>query len=337
MPSQRSSGKGKQSSSSRSGEQRYYYAAPQGAATAKAAGRVQDEDGTIDPRYLSATQYSYDTNQEYTTPEESGTLGTDGTFKFNTYGLPSSSASCSAYFDPASTTATFGPENTSNYQTPSFNLEQEQAGHPATYQGAIDPSLLQFSTLSLTGQNASTITTQYSPQYTQYPTYMPDQGSSNWQQQIVAPPAPNATSTAEMALAESQIYSEENLVDYGEEKQEDEQYDEGSADKPYICYLLGDEKTNEICRKAYKRQCDLTKHQNNHLKKHHCGVPGCSWPGGAEQKDLDRHMWTNHPNTAREQKVKKDEKVCPYCPYKGRGDNVARHLKKCKNLKGRSK
>ncbi|KAK4210889.1 hypothetical protein QBC37DRAFT_24079, partial [Rhypophila decipiens] len=94
----------------------------------------------------------------------------------------------------------------------------------------------------------------------------------------------------------------------------------------------------EICGKRYSRQCDLTKHQNNHLKGHHCTVPGCEWPGGAEKKDLDRHMWTNHSTTAREQKVKKDEKVCPHCAYKGRGDNVARHLKNCKNLKkGKSK
>lgn len=72
------------------------------------------------------------------------------------------------------------------------------------------------------------------------------------------------------------------------------------------------------------------KHQNNHFKKYHCGIcPLEQWAGGAEKKDLDRHMWTTHPNKARAGGVKRDEKSCPYCDYKGRADNVKRHMEKC--------
>ena len=61
---------------------------------------------------------------------------------------------------------------------------------------------------------------------------------------------------------------------------------------------------------------------NNHTKRRKCDF--CS-AGGAEHKDLNRHMWSKHPDEARRLGVPKEEDQCPRCPYSGRRDNVKRH------------
>lgn len=112
-----------------------------------------------------------------------------------------------------------------------------------------------------------------------------------------------------------------------------------SSDLPFPC-------PHEGCPNAYHRQCDLeyaspsttsqlqdsvrdantwphpSKHFNNHTKRRRCDF--CDG-GGAETKDLNRHMWSRHPEEARELGIPKDEDKCPSCDYKGRKDNVKRH------------
>ncbi|KAK3348536.1 hypothetical protein B0H65DRAFT_508404 [Neurospora tetraspora] len=77
---------------------------------------------------------------------------------------------------------------------------------------------------------------------------------------------------------------------------------------------------------VFKRKCDLTKHQNNHRRPRKCPIEGCTY-GGAEQKDLNRHLWSYHPVYSREKNIPKEETMCdfPGCDYKGRKDNVRRH------------
>jgi hypothetical protein len=64
---------------------------------------------------------------------------------------------------------------------------------------------------------------------------------------------------------------------------------------------------------------------NNHTKPREC--PICQ-KGGAEMKDLNRHMWTHHPDEAWELGVPKEEAQCEKCEYSGRKDNVKRHKDK---------
>ena len=61
---------------------------------------------------------------------------------------------------------------------------------------------------------------------------------------------------------------------------------------------------------------------NNHTKRRRCKL--CS-AGGAEYKDLNRHMWSKHPDEARRLGVPKEEDQCLRCGYSGRRDNVKRH------------
>ncbi|KAG7284780.1 hypothetical protein NEMBOFW57_009392 [Staphylotrichum longicolle] len=95
-------------------------------------------------------------------------------------------------------------------------------------------------------------------------------------------------------------------------------FDPSNTDHPLMC-------THEGCPKAgkvYNRKCDFDKHMNNHNKRRRCNF--CDG-GGAETKDLNRHMWTRHPNEARAFNIPKDEVQCPMCDYSGRSDNVKRH------------
>lgn len=121
-------------------------------------------------------------------------------------------------------------------------------------------------------------------------------------------------------------------------------FDPSNTDHPLMC-------THEGCPKAgkvYNRKCDFeyaftflstednmnpsrqkltrphpnSKHMNNHNKRRRCNF--CDG-GGAETKDLNRHMWTRHPNEARAFNIPKDEVQCPMCDYSGRSDNVKRH------------
>ncbi|KAK4204539.1 hypothetical protein QBC40DRAFT_303420 [Triangularia verruculosa] len=80
------------------------------------------------------------------------------------------------------------------------------------------------------------------------------------------------------------------------------------------------------CRRDFRRQCDLVKHAHNHSKRRKCPIEGCKG-GGAETKDLHRHLWANHPDYARENDIPRVDQPCgwPGCDYYGRTDNLKRH------------
>ncbi|KAK3901743.1 hypothetical protein C8A05DRAFT_16105, partial [Staphylotrichum tortipilum] len=72
------------------------------------------------------------------------------------------------------------------------------------------------------------------------------------------------------------------------------------------------------------------KHQNNHTRPRKC--PYCTtYPGGAEAKDLARHVRRDHPEeTRRDRRWAKEVRKCPKCGKYMRGDNYKmRHSKTC--------
>ncbi|KAK4132127.1 hypothetical protein BT67DRAFT_435784 [Trichocladium antarcticum] len=81
-----------------------------------------------------------------------------------------------------------------------------------------------------------------------------------------------------------------------------------TAARPWIC-------NGDGCTKSFRRECDLDKRRRCDL----CAA------GGAETKDLNRHMWVKHPDAARARGVRREESACPRCAYTGRSDNVKRH------------
>ncbi|KAK4120548.1 hypothetical protein N657DRAFT_649046 [Parathielavia appendiculata] len=130
----------------------------------------------------------------------------------------------------------------------------------------------------------------------------------------------------------AQTNEQPNGFDYGQYSQDatnqpDWSQDDGVAqadpspapadsNKPFVCPYSG-------CTNPYHpRQCDLAKHINNHTKPRKCDICGA---GGAVAKDLNRHMWTHHPDEARRRGVPKEEDRCLVCGYTGRKDNVKRH------------
>ncbi|KAK0710561.1 hypothetical protein B0T21DRAFT_268771, partial [Apiosordaria backusii] len=76
----------------------------------------------------------------------------------------------------------------------------------------------------------------------------------------------------------------------------------------------------------FRRQCDLEYHDNNHTKRRKCPIETCEG-GGAESKDLHRHIWAHHSDYARENNIPKVDDMCgfPGCEYHGRKDNLKRH------------
>ncbi|KAK3312953.1 hypothetical protein B0H66DRAFT_383618 [Apodospora peruviana] len=190
----------------------------------------------------------------------------------------------------------------------------------------IDPSL-QLSHLSLdetaqTGNNAVN--------YNNYAGYGNDPSPASWPPQVAAFTSPAAYANDNYVPDATE---QQDQVDYGYEEPEQggplagpSSSNSKYANKKYKC---------SMCLKGYDRKCDLKKHQNNHLKPHVCKI--CRDQGkdpedyhvGAEKKDLHRHMWTHHKETARAEGIPREEKTCPAsgCGYKGRKDNVERHRK----------
>ncbi|KAK4100800.1 hypothetical protein N658DRAFT_507479 [Parathielavia hyrcaniae] len=78
------------------------------------------------------------------------------------------------------------------------------------------------------------------------------------------------------------------------------------------------------------------KHQNNHTRPWKC--PYCTtFPGGANRKDLNRHLRRFHPlePQVRDNKAHWKEVVrCAGCGREMRADNLKRHIKKCDKLVG---
>ncbi|KAK4239030.1 hypothetical protein C8A03DRAFT_32953 [Achaetomium macrosporum] len=73
------------------------------------------------------------------------------------------------------------------------------------------------------------------------------------------------------------------------------------------------------------------KHMKNHSRPHKC--PYCNvYRGGAERKDLARHVHKFHPDMARrdDRTYSKEFVPCPRCDVKNmRADNLKRHLRTC--------
>ncbi|PMD37863.1 hypothetical protein L207DRAFT_598313 [Hyaloscypha variabilis F] len=90
------------------------------------------------------------------------------------------------------------------------------------------------------------------------------------------------------------------------------------------------------CPKAFSRQYELTKHKKIHDKPLHCEV--CHEFGAAEKKDLDRHLWSNHPVYAESNNIRRDSGGECDCGRKyGRSDHLVRHQKKEKHGKYRAR
>lgn len=86
---------------------------------------------------------------------------------------------------------------------------------------------------------------------------MPDEGSSNWQEQLA--PQTDYTTTAgnlddTMTTAGDFFYFDE-VADEDPDAQGSTSNAESEC--PYVC-MHRDEKKNKMCGKAYRRQCDLT-------------------------------------------------------------------------------
>jgi hypothetical protein len=78
------------------------------------------------------------------------------------------------------------------------------------------------------------------------------------------------------------------------------------------------------------------KHVRNHKRPIDCpDCPPDTYQGSAQNKDHYRHYWSHHPTRAKELGYPKEEDKCPNCDYKGRSDNVKRHIdkNKCKSKK----
>ncbi|KAK4173523.1 hypothetical protein QBC36DRAFT_303577 [Triangularia setosa] len=96
-------------------------------------------------------------------------------------------------------------------------------------------------------------------------------------------------------------------------------------DGKFKCLYAG---KDSVCKgsKLYKQPGELRKHQKNHRKPTDCKICG---KGFAERKDLDRHKLKHHPDdpsVRSDRRVQKQRGKCPMCPYKGRPDNIKRHM-----------
>jgi hypothetical protein len=84
-------------------------------------------------------------------------------------------------------------------------------------------------------------------------------------------------------------------------------------------------------KKVFKLKCQLRKHTNNHTRPKDC--PYCKiFRGGAEFKDLARHVRTCHADLHEVRNNRmywKEQASCPRCGREMRADNLRRHLRTC--------
>jgi uncharacterized C2H2 Zn-finger protein len=84
-------------------------------------------------------------------------------------------------------------------------------------------------------------------------------------------------------------------------------------------------------KRVFELACQLRKHQKNHSRPNKC--PYCkTFKGGAEPKDLARHLRKAHsdlPQVRNDKRIWKEMVRCPRCAKDMRVDNRNRHLKTC--------
>lgn len=79
------------------------------------------------------------------------------------------------------------------------------------------------------------------------------------------------------------------------------------------------------CSKSFPRACDLRVHeQRHHLKSFQC--PQCAKAHGAK-RDLERHIWSQHPKYASDHQVPTEKRTCRVCGKEARRDNLKRHMR----------
>ncbi|KAL2198280.1 hypothetical protein P885DRAFT_68433 [Corynascus similis CBS 632.67] len=94
------------------------------------------------------------------------------------------------------------------------------------------------------------------------------------------------------------------------------------------------------CDAVFATKADLRKHatRKHRPPRFHCPFAASASKGAAgrrrcasgfpDSRALHRHLWTHHTEYAQEQDVPSERAQCPLCSYTGRGDNVARHMKR---------
>ncbi|KAK7935989.1 hypothetical protein PG985_001484 [Apiospora marii] len=90
------------------------------------------------------------------------------------------------------------------------------------------------------------------------------------------------------------------------------------------------------CEKSYKRRADLQKHLKTHDKPVYCPFSNdpnypCRKPRAAEQRDMERHVVSHHPEWARQHGFEAGEFECGCGETFTREDNFKRHQRKCKD------
>ncbi|CAK7204344.1 hypothetical protein SEUCBS139899_007099 [Sporothrix eucalyptigena] len=78
------------------------------------------------------------------------------------------------------------------------------------------------------------------------------------------------------------------------------------------------------CHRSFPTLCRLRKHEHTHTRPFACTV--CH-KGHAAKKDLHRHLWTTHPETAAEMGIPCPTRTCPKCGFECRQDNLTRHMR----------
>jgi hypothetical protein len=76
---------------------------------------------------------------------------------------------------------------------------------------------------------------------------------------------------------------------------------------------------------------------NNHTRPHKCRYCA-TFPGGAERKDLWRHLYNCHadePAVRNDRRFRREHLPCPRCGKYMRADNLKRHLNICGHGGGR--
>ncbi|KAK3689314.1 hypothetical protein B0T22DRAFT_536257 [Podospora appendiculata] len=305
-------------------------------------------DGTVDPRdlelspgTLGSTSYapypSFDPNNP--APPDQGSYSGHALYNLTSHHSNNLSYSTSAYnyqdydysYDLSSTKASqnlVASDNCSQaYATDNsyFNpaSSSPQAGMDGSHPGAaIDPSLI--SDPSSYQADPYGLSAGY---HTDNPSNLAnlDTTPTQWQQLQPGAADPHSFSTASFPTTygdPAQYRDSRTAGQTASTSASPPENTNSGGEKPFRCGFDG-------CNKAYELQYKLTKHQNNHTRPRTCDYcPPGGYKGGAEMKDLNRHIWTFHPTQAKALGTPKDEDECPNCDYKGRSDNVKRHRKK---------